>query len=714
MYRLSSPLPAVKGIGQLLAARLETNGLFTVQDLLLCVPYRYEDRSVFKTVAELELNQTVSVRAKLDSITSYYKGGRSIQRGRFSDRTGQLNTIWFNNQYLARSLRQGRDYIVSGQLGERGAMVQPLAEPAAADTIHTGRIVPIYSSSLGVKLGTVRRLLKEILDGLRLDDQLAAQLPEGTAGTDLPLDQTFRQLHFPDSQKMIELARQRLALEELLGLIVESRRLKRLWRQRHSALALPMTAAAQQAQHTATAQLPFNLTRAQQRAISEALTDMARPYPMNRLLVGDVGSGKTAVAGLLCYQAVLHGQTACLVAPTRVLAQQHVATLEKLLPSLPVELITGSRAGRGSRASQANRAGKTGRDGQVDRDGRVKNTRQPRLVIGTHAVINQLRQLQPGLMVFDEQHRFGVSHRSRHLHLEHQPHVLTMTATPIPRSLMLTIFSHLELSSLDELPAGRRPVKTWLVPSRKRRAAYRWLVDQLGGPDRTVQAIVVCPFIDPSHHQALENIAAATETHRQLTAELSRLGADNLRVELLHGRLGKKQQQAAAAALYDQQVDVLVTTPMVEVGVDLPAAAVIVIEAAERYGLASLHQLRGRVGRAGQQGYCLLFSSGPTTKARQRLKYFTQTTDGNQLAEYDLKHRGAGNIFGTEQTGFGSLRFASWANLSLITQARRIADQLPAEWQSMIKLAGQAGQTKQAGQAASPKQDNNRLLIAPS
>ena len=288
------------------------------------------------------------------------------------------------------------------------------------------------------------------------------------------------------------------------------------------------------------------------------------------------------------------------------------------------------------------------------------------------AVINRLADIQPALIIYDEQHRFGVKQRSQASELPYSPHILTMSATPIPRTLMLTIFAHLQLSTIDELPAGRLPIKTWVIPEKKRQDSYTWIAEELAR--NQAQAFVVCPFIDPSRTEALENVAAVTDKYQELQ-EFYQSHSPTPKLALLHGKVAKTEQNQIIDQLRAGESDILVTTPIVEVGIDIPTANIIVIEAAERFGLASLHQLRGRVGRGGQQAYCLLFSR--SQKAHERLEKFSKMTLGSEVAELDLQYRGAGDIFGTEQHGFDELRFASWANVELISQARQIFEQLP-------------------------------------
>lgn len=661
MYFLHTPLAAVKGIGPKLATQLTDRQLFTVKDLLLYVPLRYEDRSQFVTIRQLReshSNELVTFQAEVITSGNYYKGRRSIQSATVADETGKLKLMWFNNKFVIDKLVKGKTFLFSGKLNDRGMVVQAVVEDLKDDTIHTGRLVPVYSILSGIKQGTLRRILKHILDQVTFDADAISELHSEF----LTLHTSLSQLHFPDQADLVIKARERLALEELLALIKKSHSLKETWAHTKTAITIPAVSLEAIIPQT----IPFELTSAQIKVSQEILQDLTQSIPMNRLLIGDVGSGKTVVAGLAAQEVLKTGHHAALIAPTRILAQQHFQTLQQLFPTVPIELVV------------------SGGSKKVD----IPET--PTLFIGTHAVINRMEKIKPALVVYDEQHRFGVGHRSAALDAQNQfdyfPHVLTMTATPIPRSLMLTIFSHLQLSVIDELPKGRKPVKTWLVPEKKRADAYTWIKQEVIG----AQALILCPFIDPSNAQALENVAAVTERYESIRQAFPKYS-----VGLLHGRLSKTEQNQVTESLFNLDIQILVTTPIVEVGVDLPAANIIVIEGAERFGLASLHQLRGRVGRAGQQAYCLLFTTKPGAESSQRLQKFSETNNGLDLAELDLQRRGAGDLFGTQQHGFEDLKFATWANVELISQAREIFNQLhvQADWKPFLFSQPEATKT---------------------
>lgn len=666
MYSLNTPLRFVKGVGPARAQLLDQAGLKVVADILLTLPLRYEDRSQVLKINQLPINQTISVSATVIKVKESFARKRFVSAV-LKDETGSLNALWFNNKFVAKQLKIGETYIFSGKVSVKGSLIQPQFESgflAEDERIHTSRLVPLYSSTLPLASSAWRRLLKEITDhldktGLQKEDLLyQTSLRQKTPC--LPIQETLPTLHFPSSETTVIEARERLALEELIQLIQHSQNLQEQWQKQKTVFRLPKISPEQIIHEN----LPFQLTQAQNRCINEILDDLQQKKPMNRLLMGDVGSGKTIVAGIVAQHLLNHGINVALVAPTRILAEQHIASLQKSLPNLKTELVTASSNHSLKKSPKSS----------------SKQLTQPTLFIGTHAILNKLNQAQVGLLIYDEQHRFGVSQRSLAGELKKQPHLLTMTATPIPRTLLLSIFSHLNVSHLDELPANRLPTKTWLLTENKRLKLYDWLTQQIQtAKDSPFQAIFVCPFINASQAEGFDHVKAAEPLYKELRKQFSK----KIKIALLHGQQKKQEQQEIIADLRNHQLDILVTTTIVEVGVDLPQASLIVIESAERYGLASLHQLRGRVGRAGQQGYCALFTSEKISP-HARLKQFPRINNGQELAELDLKNRGAGDLFGFTQTGFDELKFASWTNLTLIQQAKNLGESLPKDWQSIL------------------------------
>lgn len=651
MYLLSTPLQRVQGIGPMLSATLAEAGCSTVLDLLLQLPLRYEDRSQFFAMGDAPVDTLLTIKATVTSVSTYYKNRRPISTAKVTDGTGKLTLMWFNNSYVKQSLKVGEEYMFSGKINDRKTMVQPLFEKISDNTIHTNRLIPLYSSTLQMKQGTLRRILMNITEHLSPGDDPVAKLAKEKIEC-LDLTTALTELHFPTEEENVIAARERLALEELLALIQHSNQLKQEWKDLGGAFAVTAH------EPVIPDNLPFELTGAQQRCVKEIIEDLAETSPMNRILIGDVGSGKTIVAGIACSHTIAAGNNAALIAPTQILAEQHSATLQKLFPKMPIVLITG-------------------KDKQLPDPGTAS------MIVGTHAVINKLHTLKPALIIYDEQHRFGVAQRSQAQQLKPFPHILTMTATPIPRTLLLTIFSHLAVSVIDELPKNRIPTKTWVLPEPKRESMYEWVAEQIKAAGKgKFQTLVICPFIDPSSNLALENVASTKEKFEEVNSYFKKFA----KVGILHGRLSVKDKNQVIKDLFDQKIDILVTTPIVEVGIDLPQAAAIVIESSERFGLASLHQLRGRVGRAGQQGYCMLFTHSKSKGTKDRLQKFSEIINGQQLAELDLQNRGAGDIFGVEQSGFGELQFASWTNFELVKVAQDIQAQLDKNWHSVFKI----------------------------
>ncbi len=721
MYSLETPIETIEGIGPKLLEKFAEKNIATFKDLLLFLPLRYSDRSEIIQIKDLEVGKLVSFTAQVSPVKSFYKNRRKIDSATATDSTGKVKLMWFNNKFISQSVKPNATYMISGKLNDRGMLVQPTlekitetttqqtdevteqnedtsAELSHHETIHTGRLVPIYSSTLDIQQGTLRRILKKALTKYQLserDNFAEIDLILSHAQQVLPMKEALSQLHFPDSEDMIIKGRERLALEELLSLIKTSEQIKTYWKNLHSAEKIEISAP------EIPESIPFELTNAQKRCVSEVLIDIASSVPMNRVLIGDVGSGKTVVAGIAALHTIKSGKSIALIAPTKILAEQHFQTLQKIFPELEIELVTGKTP----KTKVEKKTAKKSKIAEHDNSTNHNFHPTPKFYVGTHALINKIDAIHPGLIIYDEQHRFGVTQRSESAKLQTIPHTLTMSATPIPRSLMLTIFSHLKVSTIDELPKGRIPTKTWVVPEEKRAGAYGWIAKELcseTSTDSTKLALIVCPFIDPSNHEAFENIASAKETFETIKAEFAKLGKKHdksLAVALLHGRMKPAEQNKIITDLYDKKIDILVTTPVVEVGVDLPTASIMVIEASERFGMASLHQLRGRVGRAGQQGYCLLFSNSKSKTAQDRLENFSKENNGLKLAELDLQSRGSGDIFGTQQSGFSNLQFASWTNLELIGQAKQIYEKLPKNWKPFFTLATQA---KDTGSLARP------------
>ncbi len=665
---LVSPVTALAGIGPRLARKLDRLGVRTVRDLIYFFPRRHLDYTLKRNIAELEpnLEQTVVGEVKKVFLRKGSGRGRAIVEAVISDPTGTVKAIWYNQPYLVQELRGQDEVMLSGKVtwwrGQK-TLRSPEYELSSSDPVHAGRLVPVYPLTEGLSPRTVRRIVKQALDAVlpRLRDFLPAELKGELQLLDLP--EAIRQAHYPEDMASWDRARRRLAFDELFLLQLGLLKQRQEW---EGAVGIKMEVCPELLKGLLS-RLPFSLTSAQRRVLEEIVRDLTSPRPMNRLLQGEVGSGKTVVALLAMLLVVANGYQAALMVPTEILAQQHYQNICSLLaheaPADPlsffpdllprpfaVGLLTGGLRGRQKRELHRLLA-----QGKID------------LLIGTHALIQEGVVFDRlGLVIVDEQHRFGVRQRLTLREKGFSPHVLVMSATPIPRSLALTIYGDLDLSVLDELPPGRKEVKTrWLGP-RQRKYAYDFIRQQVSEGH---QAFIVCPLIEES--EVIESAAAVRE-YKRLSAEVF----PDLRLGLLHGRMLPAEKEDVMQKFRSGELDILVSTPVVEVGIDVPNATVILIEGAERFGLAQLHQLRGRVWRSSYQAYCLLLAEKLSPEARARLSIIERTHDGFALAEEDLKLRGPGEFFGTRQTGFAELRMARLSDIQLLEVARLKAQEI--------------------------------------
>ena len=659
---LDVPVSKMRGVGAKLEDLLCEVGISTVADLILFLPYRYVDRTRQSPVAALPAGAEVTAIASVRS-------GNVVpgRRPRFvlvlEDESGTLECVWFSgHRYLRRAFSSGDLLAVGGKLtrfGSKRQMVHPdvevISDGEEGARVHTGRVIPVYSTTARMKAERLSsRVLRRIVYQALEDVQLADPLPDAMRRRfgALSLGEAVKKLHFPDERQDVEAARRRLALDELLYFQLRLRSMQE-GRDEKPAPVLPATGPLATKMMAA---LPFEPTAAQRRALTEIGEDLTRDRPMRRLLQGDVGSGKTLVATSAMLAAVDGGAQAALMAPTEILAEQHAETIRAFAEplGLVVALLTG-------RQSQSERR-------EILHGlafGRVH------LVVGTHALLQEgVAFARLGLAVIDEQHRFGVLQRAALLEKECGVHLLVMTATPIPRTLALTLYGDLDVTVLDELPPGRQPVKTGWRAAVDREKAYRFLREQVstGG-----QAYIVFPMIEESG--ARDTRAAATVFEELRDGALS-----DLRLGLLHGRLPAAEKDAVMAAFRTGSLDVLVSTTVIEVGVDVPGATVMMVEHAERFGLAQLHQLRGRVGRGSAGSYCILIADPEgdlSPDARARLDAMAATGDGFEIAEMDLRIRGPGQFFGTRQAGYPEFRFADLArDVDLVRAAREEAAEL--------------------------------------
>jgi len=669
---LNAPITSLKGIHAKLASKFDKLGVKTIRELIYFFPRRHVDYSQKKLISELKEGEEQTIVATVWEAAQKTLGHRRrATEATVGDESGNMRVIWFNQPYLAKTLTTNSTVVLSGRVEAfRGRMVFVSPEwelLESDDLIHTGRLVPVYPLTAGLSPRTVRRLVKATLD--RWLPELEDFLPENvrvSAGL-LPLAEAIRLAHFPDSELGKDQARKRLAFDELFLIQLGVLSKKRDW-QEEAGIAFN---AESKCLEPFLDSLPYKLTSAQRRALAEIQSDLLKPKPMSRLLQGEVGSGKTVVATAAMLLAAANGYQAALMAPTEILAEQHFNTICNLLNKASSEE-NDSKTVHNYPAIQPHPVGVGLLIGSLK--GSAKREVQERIsageiniIIGTHALIQKGVEFpQLGLCVVDEQHRFGVMQRAELRSKGTRPHVLVMSATPIPRTLALTLYGDLDLSILNELPPGRIEIKTRSLGPEYRERAYDFVRKQTA---EGRQAFIICPLIEES--EAIEAKAAVTEYKR-----LSQSVFPDLRLGLLHGRLNGAEKEKVMRRFRNGETDILVSTPVVEVGVDVPNATVMLIEGADRFGLAQLHQFRGRVGRGQHQSYCILLTESPSAEAEERLKILETTKDGFELAEKDLMLRGPGEFFGTRQSGLPDLKMARLSDAVILELARKEAIEL--------------------------------------
>ena len=626
-------------------------------DLLAYFPSRHEDYSSLCSIGSLQSlsppEGKFTVSGTVVSFGNNYTARRfTLQKLRLADDSGQIEAVWFNQPYLRQIMVPGTRIALSGTLKvfRNQTSIQPEEYEILLDEstvkIHTGRLAPVYPQTRGLSTKTIREKIYYLL--ATYSEQIREILPELTIREFALITESaaYEQIHFPETKDDFEAARGRLSFDELFIIQLSSALIKQQWQKEVVGHAFRVEPYQSELKILETS-LPFKLTSAQQKCIEAILADLSRQQPMNRLLQGDVGSGKTVVAAFGAYLAHLNGFKTLMMAPTEILAAQHYASLQAVFsglkkPVVKIELVTSSH-----------KPSKQALDDAA-------------IVIGTHALVSGKAVFtNVGLVVVDEQQKFGVVQRAKLKKQGINPHLLSMTATPIPRTVALTLFGELEMSVIDEMPWGRLKVKTHLVPPPKRDDAYSWIAQQV--KESKAQVFIVCPLIDESVAETMQNVKAANVEYEKLSKEIF----PKLRVGLLHGRMKSKEKEAVIHAFATAKLDILVSTPVVEVGIDIPQATIMVVEAAERFGLAQLHQLRGRVGRADKQSYCLLFTEKSNPPVLQRLQFFSTVHDGFELAQYDLENRGSGNIYGTQQHGLAGLAIADLSDRKLIEQTQK-------------------------------------------
>jgi ATP-dependent DNA helicase RecG len=655
-YTLETEVQYVKGVGTKLAQVLSKLNLYTLGDLLFHLPRRYEDRRHFRKIAHARIGEAVTVSGKLVTVDNVKVRNLTLTKAYLDDGSGVLELVWYNQPYMKDTLNKLRNsqIVAYGIIKESPYGLQmetpeweDLPDGADPDSLlSVNRIVPIYPLTEGIRQKRMRQIIWNAVQYAHLAPEILPRSVRERLGL-MPIQQAIAQIHFPDSEQAIDPARQRLVFEEffLMQLGVGMQR-QRTRQERGIAMRIDADRLNEMLHRI----VPFELTNAQKRVIREIWNDMAQPHPMNRLLQGDVGSGKTIVAAAAILAAVDNQYQAAMMAPTEILAEQHYINLHRLFQPLgiSVELLVGRLSNK--QRQQARERIATGR-GMV--------------AVGTHALIQEgVEFARLGLAIIDEQHRFGVLQRAALRDKGVMPHVLVMTATPIPRTLTLTLYGELDVSIIDELPPGRKPVRThWKTPEERLKVyeGVRKLIQE------GRQAYVICPLIDES--DKLQVRAA-----EQMAEHLQKDVFPDLRVGLLHGRMKPAEKEAVMDAFRAGELQILVSTTVIEVGVDVPNAAAIVIEDADRFGLAQLHQLRGRVGRSEHQSYCVLIANPKSDDGQRRMDIMTRTNNGFLIAEEDLRIRGPGEIYGTRQSGMPSFRVADLVkDMRLLEVARQEA-----------------------------------------
>ncbi|MBI4038206.1 ATP-dependent DNA helicase RecG [Candidatus Daviesbacteria bacterium] len=645
--KLDSPLTKLPGVGFTMAQRVKRLNLLTVEDLINHYPFRYDDFSQVQPAAEAQIGENVTLQGEVWSIKNVYtRFGKILTQAIFNDSSSPITLTWFNSPWLINQMKVGDGLQISGKLTKyknKLSIMAPVWEklssqlPASLPTLHTGRLVPVYPETYGVTSKWLRTKIAYLLP--QVLDKISDPLPNDIRNGMLPLNNALAQIHFPANWEEAETAKERLGFDELFYIQLATLKTRQAWQKKQVTDPLEID---QKKIDQFIRKLPFKLTNAQEKVLQEIIADLQKNIPMNRLLQGEVGSGKTVVAAIISYLVYLNGLKTLFMAPTEILAFQHHDTLKNLLEphGITVGIYTGSK-----KSSELS----------------IK-----KVVVGTHALLSKKLSIEDvGLIVVDEQQRFGVEQRTLLRSKAKVPHLLTMTATPIPRTVALTLYGDLDMSVLDELPKGRQKVKTYLVPEKKRLDSYKFIESHVRAGE---QIYIITPLIEPS--ETLITVKAVKQEFEKLKKIFPNFG-----LGLLHGRMKGKDKESITADFRQGKTQILVSTSVVEVGMDNPNATIIVIEGAERFGLAQLHQLRGRVGRGVKESFCLLYTSDPSADS-QRLKYLETTFDGLKLAELDLKIRGSGELFGTKQAGRFELKIASLSNLSLIEKVRIAAQKL--------------------------------------
>ena len=667
MVTPETPIENLLRVGKVTSKKLQNLGLRTAEDLLFYFPFRYEDWSKILPISQMTYGTVGTCRGRVELIknTRSFHKRKNITEALISDNSGSIKVVWFNQPFLTKILKVGNEIFLSGKVDfDRYGihLTSPSYEKvdAKGETIHTARIVPVYRTTESLTNKQIRFLVKLVAPlASKVHDWLPVEVKKDIGLIDL--NQALKQIHFPENINLVKAARHRLKFNELFLVQLQNLLLKNNLQKS----VAPKIIFHEEETKKFTTALSFKLTNGQRQAAWEILQDLASGVPMNRLLEGDVGSGKTIVAAIAVLNVFLNGYKTMLMAPTEILARQHYNTFRNLFSGLNmrVGLVTRSE-------KKMNRE-----NGEKNNDAEfiINNSD---LVIGTHALIQDGVEINKlGLAIVDEQHRFGVKQRQALKGNKENPHFLSMTATPIPRTMSLAFYGDLDISVMKELPVGRKKILTKVVPPEKRGAAYEFVKKEIKNGR---QVFVICPLIDPSDKLGVKS---AKEEYKKLSREIF----PELKIGLLHGKMKSEEKERVMREFLENKINILVSTSVVEVGVDVPNATIMMIEGAERFGLAQLHQFRGRVGRLDFQSYCFLFSDSDGEEAAKRLLVMTTCNDGFVLAEKDLEFRGPGEIWGVRQSGMPDLQIATLADYAIIKEAKTAAENFLKEDPDLVK-----------------------------
>jgi len=665
---LSTPIQKVSRIPQTYKTKLNKLGIKTLEDLVFHFPHRYEDFSDITPINQVKLNETVCIQGEIKIIENDITPRKRmvLTKAIVKDQTSEIPVIWFNQPFLTKNLNPGDNVCLAGKISQRETEIY-LSNPSyekmgKRQMIHTGRIIPVYPETEGLSSRWLRYILEPILNQIK--DNAPEPIPNQILKEQglLPINQAVWQIHFPDSLKLAEKAHHRFSFEELLLLQLMVVK-KKMTTQQKKGISIPLDL---KLIKRFTKSLPFELTNAQKKSSWKILKEMEKSTPMSRLLQGDVGSGKTIVAAMAALSTTKAKYQTAFMAPTEILAKQHFQEFCKILKDSKIKIGLLTSKEQKIFSQKQEKVSKKDFLEQLEK-GDIN------ILIGTHSLIQKgVKFKNLALVILDEQHRFGTNQRAKLTQQDIVPHFLSMTATPIPRSLALTVYGDLDLSLIDEMPKGRKKIITEIIDPKERKQAYKFIRKQI---DKKKQVFVVCPRIEPTEKETgsdWDDVKAVKQEYEKLSKDIF----PDLNIEMLHGKMKAQEKEEIMENFKNKKTNILVSTSVIEVGIDIPNATVMVIEGAEKFGLAQLHQFRGRVGRSDDQSYCFLFTDSASKKTEQRLKSLEKHESGFDLAEKDLQIRGAGDFLGKRQSGIPDLAMSSLKDISLVQETRNIAKRI--------------------------------------